>query len=554
MQSVQRMGTCLAAAVVMLGASAATAQMNPMPPLGEYMDREMNSGERPNPTDRERVVFTEIVHTADAAWTRLFFGDVELDFGSRLRVTSMFDGEVQELDAAALDMWSNSTAYFNGDTVLLELIAAPNTQRNSVSLDRVQVEVIGAQQIGLCGICGSDSRVPSDVNFAGRLMNPGVCSAAVMNTNSCLVSAGHCLSGSSQVIQFNVPNSLGNCNLQMPPQADQFPITESILTNQGVGADWAVMTTGTNGLGQTIYDRYGEYRPIRPTPVSLGASVQVWGYGQSLTCTLNHVQQRSDGSITGASTHTYSHTADTTGGNSGSAILHNDEIIGVVTHCPCPNTANRIDSPQFAAAIEDLCPNPAPPNNTCQNTTVVGMGVTPFSNIGATTDGPAEPEDCTFFGDDNIQSDVWFGHVAQCDGELTISLCGSSYATKLAVYPLTCPSTPGSVIACDTVGCASNNRSEVTIPVSQGQAYRIRVGGHNGAQGEGLLEISCEPTPVDECPADLNGDGVVDVSDLLMLLSDWGPCDGCDSDLNEDGNVDVSDLLILLSEWGACDA
>jgi len=60
---------------------------------------------------------------------------------------------------------------------------------------------------------------------------------------------------------------------------------------------------------------------------------------------------------------------------------------------------------------------------------------------------------------------------------------------------------------------------------------------------------------VPQCPisADLNCDGVVNVSDLLILLGDWGACtepDACPADLNDDGVVNVSDLLILLSNWG----
>jgi hypothetical protein len=54
-------------------------------------------------------------------------------------------------------------------------------------------------------------------------------------------------------------------------------------------------------------------------------------------------------------------------------------------------------------------------------------------------------------------------------------------------------------------------------------------------------------------PADINCDGVVDGSDLLILLSAWGECpnpDNCPADLNNDGVVDGSDLLILLSSWG----
>lgn len=525
-----------------------------VPPFGESAERFLDTGARANVSDRERVVFTEVVHTPDAAWTRLFFSDVQLDEGSRLRVTSTFDGEVQELDAQALSMWNNSTAYFNGDTVLLELIAGPRTRGNRVTMEQIKVEVIGGQQIGLCGICGSDNRVPSDEDWAGRLANPGVCSAAVININSCLVSAGHCLGGSNQVIQFRVPNSFGNCNLQNPPVADQFPITDSIATDGGPGNDWAVMTTGVNNLGQTIYARYGEYRPIRSTPANVGQAVQVWGYGASLTCTLNHVQQFSEGQIVQRTGSTYSHTADTTGGNSGSAVLHNDEIIGVVTHCPCPNTANRIDTTVFANAIADLCPDPTPANNTCSSSLVVSEGATSFSNVGATTDGPDEGAACDIFGDSNIQSDVWFGHLAQCTGQLTISLCESSYNTKLAVYPFTCPETPGSVIACDTTSCDTGLRSEVTIPVTAGDALRIRVGGHNGAQGDGILEIWCDPDPVNECPSDLNGDGVVDVADMLALLGAWGECPDCDADFNGDGVVDVADLLNLLSDWGPCDS
>jgi hypothetical protein len=60
--------------------------------------------------------------------------------------------------------------------------------------------------------------------------------------------------------------------------------------------------------------------------------------------------------------------------------------------------------------------------------------------------------------------------------------------------------------------------------------------------------------PIPPCAlADLNCDGVVNVSDLLILLGEWGDCPGdseCPADLNGDGVVNVSDLLILLGNWG----
>jgi hypothetical protein len=56
---------------------------------------------------------------------------------------------------------------------------------------------------------------------------------------------------------------------------------------------------------------------------------------------------------------------------------------------------------------------------------------------------------------------------------------------------------------------------------------------------------------VSPCPEDINGDGFVDVQDLLMLLSAWGNAGGPE-DINGDEVVDVQDLLMLLSAWGPC--
>ena len=49
---------------------------------------------------------------------------------------------------------------------------------------------------------------------------------------------------------------------------------------------------------------------------------------------------------------------------------------------------------------------------------------------------------------------------------------------------------------------------------------------------------------------DVNGDGVVDVTDLLMLLEQWGACDSpCAADVDGSGDVDVNDALQVLADW-----
>ena len=55
-----------------------------------------------------------------------------------------------------------------------------------------------------------------------------------------------------------------------------------------------------------------------------------------------------------------------------------------------------------------------------------------------------------------------------------------------------------------------------------------------------------------ECEADINGDGYVDVSDLLTIIDQWGLSDS-PADLNFDGTVNVLDLLIVIDNWGPCE-
>ena len=52
------------------------------------------------------------------------------------------------------------------------------------------------------------------------------------------------------------------------------------------------------------------------------------------------------------------------------------------------------------------------------------------------------------------------------------------------------------------------------------------------------------------CPADLDGDGQVTVSDVLVLLADFGCANSCNADLSGNDITSVDDILMMLAAFG----
>lgn len=67
-------------------------------------------------------------------------------------------------------------------------------------------------------------------------------------------------------------------------------------------------------------------------------------------------------------------------------------------------------------------------------------------------------------------------------------------------------------------------------------------------------------TPINDCPADINNDNSINVTDLLAVIGGWGSCTlpcppNCPADIapgNGDCAVNVTDLLAVISGWGPC--
>ncbi len=326
-----------------------------MAPTAQILDMRIDSGAIVNRSAKASPTWTYRVHVDGAAWMRIWFDDVVLSHGSTLRITSLHDGETQLHDGVSIAQWSETSAYFNGDTIELELISAPGTYADRVQIHSVTYEA-GAAARGSCGICGNDDRVPSFENHSGRLSNG--CSATIYSTNSCIVTAGHCVS-QGQLMLFNVPPSNPDCSTNQPPVADQFPIVDWIYENAGVGDDWGVLLPGVNSEGLLPYEKYGMMIPIASGPAENGDTVETHGYGQDSQCERSGVQQTTSGTINAVNSQDYSWDMDTTYGQSGSNSVHEGQIIAVVTHCSndnCTNRGTRVDASDFAAARNSLCP------------------------------------------------------------------------------------------------------------------------------------------------------------------------------------------------------
>ena len=92
---------------------------------------------------------------------------------------------------------------------------------------------------------------------------------------------------------------------------------------------------------------------------------------------------------------------------------------------------------------------------------------------------------------------LWYLYTPTCTGTATISLCGSSYDTMLAVYKgHVCPPTGKELLAANDDECQL--QSQVTIAVTQGEPYLIEVGGYSTATGQGVMTITCQTSEIAE--------------------------------------------------------
>jgi len=351
-----------------------------------------------------KLVDTVICHRG-APWIQLDLSRTQLSANAKLVLVG--ETATQELDASALAANGYSAA-FDGSCVELDLVT-PGALRGRGGRggggqhSRVVVSAIKA---GVCdddpngqSICGdADDRQRSDDVRAGRI---GGCTGWLISEDI-FVQAGHCGTPSSSS-RIHFIDTAGSA-----PAEDQYAVDVASYqgVNGGVGNDWGAgrllpnASTGLlPGVAQSAKcdgEGCGWYN-IGTVPAQTdGNNIRITGYGTAAT--LSRYQKTHLGAlVTIGATH-LSYVPDTTGGNSGSPVIHEEtgDAIGIHTHGGCSstggsNSGTRIDKPEFAAHINSLLggdpsPTASPtPLPTCSTAKTIKIGIVTDNYPGETS-------------------------------------------------------------------------------------------------------------------------------------------------------------------------
>jgi hypothetical protein len=313
----------------------------------------LDTGAQENLRTIDVVAFRQVVQIPGAPWLQLHFGAYNLGEKSYLTITSLKDGDQQRFDAEGLARWSGASAFFNGDSLEVKLHVTPGESGVFFRLTEITVgesiEVYGtapteAPPVPPELICGNDDRVSSRDAAVGRTF-PRNCTAWI-GSNGAFLSAGHCTPfGANGRVEFNVPASDANGDVNHPPAADQYPIDlPSVNANDGTfGDDWAVFRTLANANGDFAIHRQASFyrmsRDMNPTTFRVtgyGADGPAPCFGDSRQpgCNDPNPPRNSDSqtqqahaaashgeTVAGPSDVWWAHEVDVTGGNSGSPLL-----------------------------------------------------------------------------------------------------------------------------------------------------------------------------------------------------------------------------------------
>ncbi len=374
-KNVRRGGTAAALIACVCGgvlstASVASAQADP---LQQYdVPNRLDSGPLAlpgAPGGFEEVIYSATLQAPGAGWSRVRFDAqaTALPSNMRLRITSLKDNHDQHLNAQSLRQWKHSSAYFNGDTLLVEVLATPGEGVGHVVIDHLTAGSGFTQSAGFDSICGpTDDRMPSADPRNARLLPVGCTAWLIDDCAKCFLTAGHC-TFSADVVEFNVPMSTSSGSIVMAAPEDQYPVDDDSMQSnggQGIGDDWAYFGTHPNSdTGLTAGAVQGEFYRLAPAAPTATGDIRITGYGTTgsgVPREWNQIQKTHLGPFVEKDGFGISYQTDTSGGNSGSPVL--DETtglaIGIHTHAGCSTTSGNNGTAIDHGDLQDALANP----------------------------------------------------------------------------------------------------------------------------------------------------------------------------------------------------
>jgi len=154
---------------------------------------------------------------------------------------------------------------------------------------------------------------------------------------------------------------------------------------------------------------------------------------------------------------------------------------------------------------------PPPANDSCQNAQVVGNVTNlPWSTAFATPDSNAYI----------YSNSIWFSYTATSSATVLVSLCGSSFDTRLQIFEGASCDPLGPIVAQDDDACddgINGLASYVNFSPTSGQTYLIQVGGYSHNSGDGVLTIEAGDPIFNVAPTSIAGTAPLNGSDTDTL-------------------------------------
>lgn len=289
--------------------------------------------------EKYKIISQRTVTKPFRYWIRLNFdrSGTLLRYGENVKqrdlllLRSREDNAVQFLDSQLLKEWSYQSAFFNGDTIVVQLLVhanntdtaqTPSVRINGAAMsqraafesddDEFVLQNVTESRLALRqrhSICHeTDTRTPRDDLRVGRMF-PVQCTAflAQYDGNPFYLTAGHCAADDSvNVIQHRVPASYASGLVRHPPPEWQIPVKKGLRLKRSLleeGRDFsALLVTPSYKSGVSNLSRLPPVEPFNfysNLNAALAEYTQLYIVGHGVAVKeLNQVQQSAHGPLT----------------------------------------------------------------------------------------------------------------------------------------------------------------------------------------------------------------------------------------------------------------